>query len=106
MNSDEGYSLTTHSLTHSLTTYLLEMTYQADYEAGVRRHTERLLRRALADNSIDQNKTRTDEALAPSESGIEQERAQALRCARRVALTEALAPSGIDQNKRFDVSPY
>ena len=38
---------------------------QADYEAGVRRHTERLLRRALADNSIDQNKTRTNEPLAP-----------------------------------------
>ena len=82
------------------------MTHQADYEAGVRRHTERLLRRALADNSIDQNTTRTDEPLAPSESGIEQERAQALRCARRCAVTEVLAPSEIDQNKRFDVSPY
>ena len=37
-------------------------TDQADYEAGVRRHTERLLRRALAD--IDQHKTRTDQPLA------------------------------------------
>ena len=37
---------------------------QADYEAGVRRHTERLLRRALADNFA-QNKTRSDEPLAP-----------------------------------------
>jgi hypothetical protein len=45
------------------------MTYQADYEAGVRRHTDRLLlRRALhADSSIDQNKTRTEEPLAPQE---------------------------------------
>lgn len=38
--------------------------HQADYEAGVRRHTERLLRRALADNFA-QNKTRSDEPLAP-----------------------------------------
>ena len=33
--------------------------------SGVRRHTERLLRRALADDRIDQNKTRSDEPLAP-----------------------------------------
>jgi len=38
--------------------------HQADYEAGVRRHTERLLRRALADNFA-QDKTRSDEPLAP-----------------------------------------
>ena len=51
-------------------THLPNDLMQADYEAGVRRHTERLLRRALADNSIDQNKTRTNEPLAPS--GIDQ----------------------------------
>ena len=52
-----------HAFAHALA-HVLKMTYQADYEAGVRRHTERLLRRALADN-FEQNKTRSDEPLAP-----------------------------------------
>jgi hypothetical protein len=56
-----------HAFAHALA-HVLKMTYQADYEAGVRRHTDRLLlRRALADSSIDQNKTRTEEPLAPQE---------------------------------------
>ena len=43
-----------HAFAHALA-HVLKMTYQADYEAGVRRHTDRLLlRRALADSSIDQ----------------------------------------------------
>ena len=60
------WPITNHTLLHPNPLLHLTLLHpnQADYEAGVRRHTERLLRRALADNFA-QDKTRSDEPLAP-----------------------------------------